>query len=204
MKRSVSPIVACVTAWVCTLSAPAHAQQGEAFLRPGASASSTTKKDAAWIERAEPYRTLIANTSRTHGLEEALVLAVIEVESGFDPEAVSHAGARGLMQLMPVVEREYGVTDVFEPRQNVETGCAYLARLLSAYRGRLAWALAAYNAGPGRVRRAGGPPSHVYVRRVLRARARWRQRLGVTHAPGDFEPSSDTVHTTPKRGPDER
>ena len=113
---------------------------------------------------------LVSIASSAHGLSPALIRAVITVESGGDPSAISGAGAMGLMQLMPDTARAYGVADAFEPSQNVDGGCAYLHDLLGRYRGDLTLALAAYNAGPGAVAKYGGVPPYAetqaYVRNV--------------------------------------
>ncbi|HEY7981381.1 MAG TPA: lytic transglycosylase domain-containing protein [Candidatus Eremiobacteraceae bacterium] len=113
---------------------------------------------------------LVRIASSAHELSPALVRAVITVESGGDPSAISSAGAMGLMQLMPGTASTYGVADAFEPSQNVDGGCAYLHDLLARYRGDLTLALAAYNAGPGAVDKYGGVPpfaeTQSYVRNV--------------------------------------
>lgn len=113
---------------------------------------------------------LIRGASSAHGLSPALVRAVIEVESGGDPSAISSAGAMGLMQLMPGTASTYGVADAFDPDQNVDGGCSYLHDLLGRYHGNLKLALAAYNAGPGAVDKYGGIPPYAetqsYVRNV--------------------------------------
>ena len=107
-----------------------------------------------------------------HGLDPDLVLAVIAVESRFEPRAVSPKGARGLMQLMPGSARELGVADVFDAEANLEGGSRYLQALLRRYGGDLRRALAAYNAGPGAVARHRGVPPYRetrdYVRKVMR------------------------------------
>lgn len=113
---------------------------------------------------------LATAAARTHGVERALVLAVIGIESGFNPTAVSRVGARGLMQLMPATADDLGV-DPNNPRENVDGGTRYLAWLLKTFEDpRLA--LAGYNAGPGRVKRAGNVIPAIretqdYVRSVL-------------------------------------
>ena len=94
--------------------------------------------------------------SRDTGLDPGLVLAVMMEESGGDPQALSPRGARGLMQLMPATAEEVGVTDRTDPMQNVRGGARYLKNMLERYSGDLDLALAAYNAGPGNVEKAGG------------------------------------------------
>jgi soluble lytic murein transglycosylase-like protein len=99
------------------------------------------------------------------------VLALVQVESAFQPRAVSPKGARGLTQLMPGTARELGVQDAFDPQQNLDGGARYLRQLLTRYGGDVKRALAAYNAGPGAVDRHRGVPPYretrQYVRRVL-------------------------------------
>lgn len=99
-----------------------------------------------------------------------LIKAVIQVESEFDPQAVSSKGAQGLMQLMPFTARRFGVSDAFEPRQNIFGGVQFLRFLLDLFRGDVDLALAAYNAGENAVLRHGGVPPYKetrgYVRKV--------------------------------------
>jgi soluble lytic murein transglycosylase-like protein len=120
--------------------------------------------------RAE-LEALAADVARRHGLDPALVLAVAAVESGFQPKAVSRKGAQGLMQLMPDTATSLGVADAFDPETNLEGGSRYLAELITLYGGDLTKALAAYNAGPGAVKRHGGVPPYqetrAYVKKVL-------------------------------------
>ncbi len=123
-------------------------------------------------------RALAIATARRHGLDPNLVLAVVAVESGFQPDAVSHKGAQGLMQLMPATARELGVTDALDPAQNLDGGTRYLRMLVAQYGGDLGKALAAYNAGPGAVKRHGGVPpyreTHHYIDKVLKRYERAR------------------------------
>lgn len=113
---------------------------------------------------------LIKTVSERHHVDPALVRAVIRTESNGNPAAVSNKGAQGLMQLMPTTAQQLGVANVFNPQDNIEGGVKYLQQQLSRYNGDLDKALAAYNAGPGAVDRAGGVPKYKqtqeYVRKV--------------------------------------
>jgi soluble lytic murein transglycosylase-like protein len=121
--------------------------------------------------RTSPYDGIINRAASRNGLDPALVGAVVRQESGFRADAVSPAGAQGLMQLMPSTARDLGVADPFDPRQNVDGGARLLRSLVDRYDGRLDYALAAYNAGPGAVDRYGGvppyPETQSYVASVL-------------------------------------
>jgi hypothetical protein len=116
-------------------------------------------------------RGLVAEVAQRHGLPPELVHAVVAVESGFQPQAVSPKGAQGLMQLMPKTASSLGVADAFDPEQNLDGGVRYLGELLTLYGGDLTRALAAYNAGPGAVAKHNGVPPYAetqaYVRKVL-------------------------------------
>lgn len=116
------------------------------------------------------YDGLILLTAREHGVPPALVKAVIAAESLFDPDAVSHKGAQGLMQLMPSTASKLGVEDPFAADQNVSGGVRYLREMLDRY-GDMGRALAAYNAGPKAVDRYRGippyPETRAYVQRVM-------------------------------------
>ena len=121
---------------------------------------------------------VVTRASRRYGVEVGLIRAVIKAESNFNPKAVSHAGAQGLMQLMPATAGDYGVTDAFDVHQNIEAGTRHLAELLARYRGDVRLATAAYNAGAGAVERHGGIPpfteTRVYVERVGILHRRYR------------------------------
>jgi len=119
---------------------------------------------------------MVIAAARRHSLDPDLVQAVVAVESGFRPDAVSPKGAQGLMQLMPYTARALGVKDTFDPAANLDGGTRYLRALIERYGGDVTRALAAYNAGEGAVARHGGVPPYpetlAYVRKVLeRAKA---------------------------------
>lgn len=101
------------------------------------------------------YDAYITDASSRNGVSSSLVKAVIQAESGFNANAVSTAGAKGLMQLMDATGQSLGVSNPFDPQENIEGGTRYLSGLLRKYNGNEAVALAAYNAGPGRVDRLG-------------------------------------------------
>lgn len=115
---------------------------------------------------------MISRYSRQHQLHPALIRAVIKAESGFDPMAVSRAGAIGLMQLMPQTAVRLEVRDLYDPEDNIGGGTKYLRQLLDRFRGNLPLALAAYNAGEHAVDRYRGLPpideTRQYVRKVIR------------------------------------
>ncbi len=118
----------------------------------------------------ESLRSIVQRYASIYGLEEALIYAVIRAESNFDPNATSPAGARGLMQLMPGTAAEMGVTDIFDPTQNVAGGAQYLSKMFGLFKDKQL-ALAAYNAGPENVKRHNGIPpfqeTQQYVKSVL-------------------------------------
>ena len=105
------------------------------------------------------------------GIDPALFKALVQQESGFNPNAVSSVGAQGLTQLMPKTAQMLGVTNPLDPVQNLDGGAKYLAQMLKQFGGDVSLALAAYNAGPGAVQRAGGVPpfkeTQNYVKRIL-------------------------------------
>lgn len=142
------------------------------YQRPGMPAplpnepSRTTRTPPKAIEQS------IQKHSTDAGVDPNLVRAVIQAESAFNPKAKSKVGALGLMQLMPETAKELGVTDPFDPDQNIRAGTLYLRQLLDRYDGDVETALAAYNAGMGRVDEYGGVPpfkeTQNYVRRIMR------------------------------------
>jgi len=128
----------------------------------------TTEFKAVPARRA--YEDIIQEAAKTYEIDPSLIRAVMQAESAFHPYVVSRAGAEGLMQLMPALADEMGVTDSFDPRENIMGGARYLKQLLDQHNGNIALTLASYNAGPGNVRRYGGVPpfkeTRTYVKKI--------------------------------------
>ena len=151
--------------------------------------ATAVQKPGAWLkppartgpaaERREALLPHVREAARRHRLDEALLMALIEVESGFRADARSPAGAIGLMQLMPQTARRFGVADPWQPLANLDGGARYLSHLLGLFDGDLRLALAGYNAGEGSVLAAGRriPPfkeTQAYVPAVLDRLRHWR------------------------------
>ena len=138
--------------------------------RPTASVRCRLTADAVMPVGSGPFDSIITQQARTWNLDPLLIKSVIWVESCFDQHAISRVGAHGLMQLMPATAAELGVTDRFDPAQNIRGGVTYLAQMLDRFDRDLDLALAAYNAGPGAVERHQGippfPETRNYVARV--------------------------------------
>ena len=163
---------------------PAAAGRGALVLAPRGRVPAWLLPGAGAIALAAPSRTpydpLIATVATAYGQDAALLRAIVQVESRFDPNAVSARGAIGLMQVMPSTATQFGVADpqktLFEPESNLRTGAQVLRSLLLQFAGDTELALAAYNAGPGSVMRSGYavpdyPETQNYVRSVI---AIWR------------------------------
>lgn len=137
-----------------------------------AASPTTAQKPLPVLNKKLQYNRIVAVAARTYGLDGALLHAVISVESRYNPRAISSKGAIGLMQLMPVTAKRYGVIDSFDPEQNINGGAKYLSDLLKLFNGDVSLALAAYNAGENAVVRYGNrippiPETRDYVPKVL-------------------------------------
>lgn len=140
------------------------------FAKALISATATAAKEGGSVMQT------MEKLSAMHGVDPALVKAVAKAESNYDPNAVSDAGAQGVMQLMPETAKQLGVTNPFNPAENIDGGIRYLKGLLDKYAGNVPLALAAYNAGPGSVENYGGiPPFKETQQYVAKALEYYRQ-----------------------------
>jgi soluble lytic murein transglycosylase-like protein len=133
---------------------------------------------------AAPYRELVEAAAAKYKIDADLISSVMAIESNFDPKAVSRRNARGLMQLMPETAMQFGVKDVFDPKENVDAGTHYLRDLLERYNNDLVLALAAYNAGPERVY-GRVPPFRETRNYVVRVKRNYDQRKFEQHKTGE-------------------
>lgn len=134
----------------------------------GADFASTLSSE---MDKTQPLEQIFQKASKTYGVDESLLKAMAKAESNFDPNATSKSGAMGIMQLMPATAKGLGVTDAYDPEQNIMGGAKYIASLLDKYDGNVSYALAAYNAGSGNVDKYGGIPpfeeTQNYVTKIL-------------------------------------
>ena len=137
----------------------------------GLGRQAANKYNRGRVAKVDEFEPLIRRTSDRYGVDVALVKAVIHTESHFNPEATSHKGASGLMQLMPQTAAKYGIRDLYNPKQNIEAGVRHLRYLLKKYRNNLQHTIAAYNAGEKAVKKYAGippyPETQQYVTKVL-------------------------------------
>ena len=160
------------------LQAGAKVKLGDLLTKPSTKVNAQIYSNTAnAVQTKNSYTTkskikeLISRISQKHGVDEKLVNALVNQESGFNPAAKSKVGAMGLMQLMPATAKGLGVTNPMDPEQNVEGGVKYLKSMLDKYNGNIILALAAYNAGPGAVDKYDGVPPYKetqnYVKSIL-------------------------------------
>ena len=131
----------------------------------------------AWFEANVPFGSMIVSEAKKNGLAPELVAAVIKAESKFHPNARSAAGAIGLMQLLPKTGRWMGVTNLFDPQQNIAAGTRYLKYLSDEFGGNEKEVIAAYNAGEGNVRKFGGTPPFAETRSYVKIVSDYRNEF---------------------------
>ena len=139
-------------------------------------------KNFNWVKNQKKFDPTIRSVAKIYKLPHTLVHAVITAESSYNPDAVSRAGAVGLMQLMPETAKQYGVSNRRDPKQNIYGGSRYLRYLLKLFNNDLVLALAAYNAGEGTVKRHGNkiPPykeTQNYVKKVINYYKKYRNSM---------------------------
>jgi hypothetical protein len=140
------------------------------------------------------YNDIIVAAARHFDVDAALVSAVIKAESDYNPRTVSHKGARGLMQLMPATAKRFGVTDSFDPTENIHAGTRYLRWLLKTFDGNADLAVAAYNAGEGNVWKYDGvPPFRETVNYIHRIAKHIRRAIDQEVIPRDTAPAASAV-----------
>jgi soluble lytic murein transglycosylase-like protein len=130
--------------------------------------AATTATTGSSLSASVPYANEITAAAQANGIDPALLAGLIKQESGFNPNAGSGAGAQGLTQLMPATARGLGVTNPLDPAQSIMGGAKYLKQQLDAFGGDVTKALAAYNAGPGAVKRFGGVPPYSETQNYVR------------------------------------
>jgi hypothetical protein len=171
-------------------------EQGQSVIPPApATARGTAPTATGALPAASPIKDLITSTASRHQVDPDFVASVVKAESGFNPTAISPKGAQGLMQLMPQTAARLGVGDAFDAAANLEGGTKYLRRLLDQYGGDAAKALAAYNAGPGRVEQYGGVPPYretrAYVARIIEDYSRRKLQQQAPAAGPNAAPPAD-------------
>lgn len=155
-------------------------------LEPEVAVSWSSWKTPAAQDSSKPFQDIVQTASREHGVPVALINAVIKQESACNPKAKSHAGAMGLMQLMPGTAKQYGCQDAYDPHQNVMAGTAFLKDLLQRFDGNIDLALAGYNAGPGNVKKYGNtiPPFRETIDYVKKVKKNYEANLGMIEDQG--------------------
>ncbi|MFL6464823.1 MAG: lytic transglycosylase domain-containing protein [Bryobacteraceae bacterium] len=194
-STSFRPVVVSSAVRPITISSPAPIVKSIAALEPISPSPALPQLDCSPMA-GEQADDLINAAASEQALSPALLRSVIKHESAFRPCALSIVGAQGLMQLMPATAEQFGVTDPFDPRQNIGGGAAFLRQLLNRYGGDLKLALGAYNAGIGRVEAIGGIPdigeTQHYVSSIL-------EDLGMTGGDEAAEEQPIAEPVTPKK-----
>jgi soluble lytic murein transglycosylase-like protein len=161
--------VATQTTFASQLATATAATGADATATASAIPASYASTGASELPADVPYGAEITAAAKKYGIDPALLAGLVKQESGFKPDAGSPAGARGLTQLMPSTAAGLGVTNVLDPVQSLEGGAKYLRAQLDAFGGDVTRALAAYNAGPGAVKRYGGVPPYAETQNYVRA-----------------------------------
>ncbi|HEV2196487.1 MAG TPA: lytic transglycosylase domain-containing protein [Candidatus Acidoferrum sp.] len=150
-----------------------------------------------------PYQEFVVAAASRYGVDAELISSVMEVESHFNPKAISAKNARGLMQLLPETAARLGVKDIFDPKENIDAGTHYLHDLLQLYNNDLTLALAAYNAGPDKVQKYGNVPPYretqSYVKQVQKKYQKNKSAPASKTAP-PASPSTPSGAPTPPAG----
>jgi soluble lytic murein transglycosylase-like protein len=213
-------VFACLVMWGLSLSRPAWAGEivsiidehgrrifinaGETGAKGGLAMGAIQPVNADNLSLPAPeINDLVEQTASRHQIDPQLVHAIIQVESEYDPKAVSRKGAMGLMQLIPETAQRFGVANPFNPKENIEGGVSYLKHLLDLFRGDLSLSLAAYNAGEAAVQRFGGIPSFAetqnYVRKVTDIYQSVSPQSG-TNSEGNKPPAPPITRYVDERG----
>jgi len=149
---------------------------------------------SASVHASKNIDQLVEETASRFQLDPELIHAIIRVESGYDPKAVSSKGAMGLMQLVPATAQRFGVADPFDPKQNLAGGANYLKYLLGLFGGDLSLSLAAYNAGEHSVQRSGGIPAIAETQNYVR-------KVTNIYQPGDPSRKGKIIPKEPPKAP---
>jgi soluble lytic murein transglycosylase-like protein len=151
---------------------PLASLSGQTNSAPGVRPIPVVRSDVRYMRQVRQthhlYHPIIDRVAKRYKVDPALVKAIIMAESGYDPRAVSHRGALGLMQIMPQTARALGVADSFDPEHNITAGVRYFRQLMDTVAEDPALALAAYNAGPAKVRKYNGVPPYKTTRRYIK------------------------------------
>ena len=157
---------------------------------------------AAQSANQPPYHEMVLAAASRYGVDAELISSVMEVESHFNPKAISAKNARGLMQLLPETAARLGVKDIFDPQENIDAGTHYLHNLLQLYNNDLTLALAAYNAGPDNVHKYGRvPPFAETVSYVKNVKRRYQKNKSTPATKTTAPPASPTAPSSSQTAP---